>query len=120
MYSIERVIKKKKKKILFSYAYRLIKIVLYLNIERVSMIIYKKYATSIEYLSQRGGCKLNIKSILNLRKNNEIEKCFLCTLSLYVSKTANINLLVKMQFIQRHKLHRRDIIVIAIILNCKK
>lgn len=75
---------------------------------------------SIEYLSQRGGCKLNIKSILNLRKNNEIEKCFLCTLSLYVSKTANINLLVKMQFIQRHKLHRRDIIVIAIILNCKK
>lgn len=76
---------------------------------------------SIEYLSQRGGCKLNIKSILNLRKNNEIEKCFLCTLSLYVSKTANINLLlVKMQFIQRHILHRRDIIVIAIILNCKK
>lgn len=45
---------------------------------------------SIEYFSQRGGCKLNIKSILNLRKNNEIEKCFLCTLSLYVSKTANI------------------------------
>lgn len=45
---------------------------------------------SIEYFSQRGECKLNIKSILNLRKNNEIEKCFLCTLSLYVSKTANI------------------------------